>query len=356
MIKTTKTILVCGSGGVGKTTLAASLGLKLALAGQKTVVLTIDPAKRLAASLGLEELNDAPRKIGLGPLKKTRGEMWAAMLDTKRTFDRLVEKYAPNKAAKERIFHNKLYQHMSRMLAGTQEYMAMERLYEIHSENRYDVIVVDTPPMQNAIDFLSAPQKMTNMIKNSMLHLLLKPTLSLGKTGFKLMKVFDRITGFAFMQDLSEMLMSFESLLEGFNLRAQEVNSLLRDENSQFFFVCTWHNRTLNEVRDFQEMISTQKFHLAKIIVNRVYCGETLAAKNSHELTKYFSAREANILLKNYQRFLPLIKRDKNHLTDLRQQTKGVEILTIPLFYTDVHHIKKLMDLTRYLDFSTDFS
>src|SRR3989339_318491 len=161
MIEQNKHIyIICGSGGVGKTTTAAALGLSLAGGGKKVLVLTIDPARRLATALGLTSLSDDPQLIKTDFSGASCGELWAMRLNTKRTFDRLVDKYASSRETRDRIFHNKLYQHLSKMLAGTQEYMAMEKLYEIDKQAVYDVIVVDTPPMQNAVDFLAAPLKM----------------------------------------------------------------------------------------------------------------------------------------------------------------------------------------------------
>ncbi len=275
-----KIFITCGSGGVGKTTLSAALALKHAEAGKKTIVLTIDPAKRLATALGLKNLCDEAQKINIG--KAAKGEMWAMMLDTKRTFDRLVEHYASTEEAKNRILANSLYQHMSHMLSGTQEYMAMERLYEIQESNIYDVIIIDTPPMQNARDFLIAPQKMMNMINNSMLHILLKPTLSLGKSSFKflekgteqILKIFDRITGFAFMQDISEMLLAFKDLLTGFESRAKLVEELLRSPQCSFLIVCTALQNSLQEANAFIDHLQTFKYSAQMMIVNRLYQGE----------------------------------------------------------------------------------
>ena len=324
----------------------------------KTIVLTIAPAKRLATSLGIENLNDKPKKITQAPLDKADGEMWAMMLDTKRTFDRLVEKYSATQETKDRIFKNKLYQHMSSMLAGTQEYMAMERLYEIHQENLYDVIIVDTPPMQNALDFLNSPEKMMNMINNSMLHLLLKPTMSLGKTSLnfikkgsqQILKLFDRITGFAFMQDLSEMLIAFEGLLSGFESRASQVHSLLENKCSQFVLVCTTHENSVDEAKDFQQKVLKDHYTLSNIIANRVYLGTTsVSQKQKDELKQFFSADDVTYLVKNYSHFIPLIKRDKRQLSKLENIIGKGNLLQIPLFYSDVHHLNRLQYIATHL-------
>ncbi len=357
--------LVCGSGGVGKTTVSASLGIKYALEGKKVIVLTIDPAKRLANALGLKGLTDLPLRIDIKGLKKTknavvknygasRGELWAMMLDTKRTFDRLVDKYASTKEARDRIFHNKLYQNLSKMMAGTQEYMAMERLYEIFQEKRYDVIIVDTPPMQHANDFLAAPAKMMNVINNSMLHVLLKPTMSLGKTGLKflekgskhILKIFDRVTGFAFMQDLSEMLIAFQGLLTGFQSRASEVDALLKDPLTKFVLICTSTENSYTEANVFSKQLQERQYQLGSIIINRIYPNLTLSAHKLKEiqagLTKSMGADKALSLIENYKRFLPLIKQDRKWIREIQALVAKEQLQTIPLFLSDVHDLDGL--------------
>lgn len=357
----TKVYLFCGSGGVGKTTLSAAYGIKLALEGYKTIVLTIDPAKRLADSLGLKNLTDKPKKINLGDLKKGAGELCAMMLDTKRTFDRIVEKYSPNTETADKIFNNKIYQHMSQMLAGSQEYMAMERLYEIWSENKYDVIIIDTPPMQNAIDFLEAPNKMMHMIQDSMLHMLLKPTMSLGKSGFKLfergsqqiLKVFDRFTGFAFLQDISEMLVAFKELISGFEERAGQIQNLLQNQDSNFVAVCTAQPNSISETMDFEYKLKSFGYHLQKIIVNRVFVGEKFSKTHIEadykSIMKKTSEEVADILVENYKNYLPLIKRDAKEVGKLSKKIGAKNISQVPLFLSDIHDLDGLNQLTGYL-------
>ncbi len=355
MTATKKIFLFCGSGGVGKTTCSAAFALKQAGLGFKTIVLTIDPAKRLATSLGLDSLNDEPRRIRVK--NGNGGELWAMMLDTKRTFDRIVEKYAPSPEAKNRILKNKLYQHMSQMLAGTQEYMAMERLYEIHAQGLYDVIVIDTPPVQNAADFLNAPQKMMDMINNSMLHLLLKPTLALGKSGLKffekgsaqILKIFDRITGFAFLQDVSEMLIAFKELLGGFQSRSDEVRRLLSSECTQFVLVVTTAENSIDEAISFAARLDENSYKLGGVIVNRVYLGPVLADDKltamQKRLAKNSDADNAGYLFENYTNYIPLIKRDAASIKKLKTNLDHIQLVTIPLFLSDVHDMDDLLKI-----------
>lgn len=354
-----KVILVCGSGGVGKTTISASMAVAFA-SMYKTVVLTIDPAKRLATSLGLNELSDKPTQISFKEGRKNIS-FDAMMLDTKSTFDRLVEQYAPNDEIKSKILSNKLYQHMSNMMAGTQEYMAMERLYEIEQTGEYELIIVDTPPMQNALDFIEAPQKMINMISNSMLHMLINPSFKLGKAGFKILgkgsqkilKVFDRITGFAFLQDLSEMLMSFQDLLEGFEKRASEIKALLAKPTTLFFAVGTTQKNSILEIESFQKYLEKNNYKLQKVILNRTHCSDILSPKNLKEaelqLTNSLGEKNSKILLNNYSSFLPLMKRDSQIVSSLSKVLRQENILTIPLFLSDIHSIESLKTLSKKL-------
>lgn len=345
--------LVCGSGGVGKTTISAALGLKRSREGMKVIVLTIDPARRLASSLGISELGDDPRRIE-DPMS-SKGELWAMMLDTKRTFDRLVERYAPDAGSRERILNNKIYKHLSKMLAGTQEYMAMERLHDIAQAGVYDVIVVDTPPMQNAREFLIAPERMTSMISNSMLHLLLKPGLMLGKTGMKflekgsqiILKIFDRITGYAFLQDISEMLIAFQGMLGGFEKRAHEVAALLARAGTQFIAVCTAEPNSLAEIIEFKKQLDGFGYVLERVIVNRAYAGAEIppeqVRKDRSELVALLDTETAEALTQNYLRYLPLLQRDRKSLSTLARQVGGKKaVTTIPLFEADVHDMDGL--------------
>lgn len=359
-----KTYLMCGSGGVGKTTLSAALALKMAMNGHKTIVLTIDPAKRLANSMGIADLGNTPQRISLP--KSARGELHAMMLDTKRTFDHIVEKYAPSSHTRDKIFGNRVYQQLSQMLAGSHEYMAMEKLHEIWLENRFDRIVIDTPPMQNAVDFLEAPKRMDNMISNSMLHLLLKPSLSLGKKGLKLfergtqqiLKVFDRIIGFAFMQDISEMLIAFQDLIGGFQSRAREVKQLLANPNTNFIIVCTPHQNSVSEAKMFRDHLVEDGFRLHTIIVNRVHTGPLLSSTqmetDQKALSGALSKQEAACLVDNYRHYLPLIKQDQARLKQMLALAEKKTIDAIPLFESDIHDLESLARLGEYLNLESD--
>lgn len=362
-MKTPQVKIICGSGGVGKTTLSATLALLSAQKGQKSIVLTIDPAKRLATSLGLSELDSDPQKISL---KGAKGEMWAMMLDTKRMFDRIIEKYSPNQDARDNILNNTLYQHMSKMMAGTQEYMAMEKLLEIYELDEYDTIIIDTPPMQNARDFLAAPKKMVDMINNSMMHLLLKPTLKLGKSSFKLfeagsktiLKVFDRITGFAFLQDLSEMFIAFKELLQGFQERAKQVQELLNDPQTEFWMVCTSQSTSLNDAQKFLVDLEEQDFQLGPVLFNRVYEGQVLSdsqLKTAEAHLKKNGVQKTKELINTYKLYRPCLEHDQESLSEFCQNNQIQSHVRIPLFLSDIHSLKQLKELALFLDDHLEF-
>jgi len=348
-MKTAKVFLVCGSGGVGKTTVSAALGLALAKQGYAVVVVTVDPAKRLATALGIGEIGDDPKPVPV----KAAGSLLAMMLDTKRTFDRLIEKHAPTKTQCDRILNNVLYRKMSDMMAGTQEYMAMERLYELYAQGKYDAIVVDTPPMQHALDFLEAPQRMMRMLNNSMLQLLLKPAMAVGKKGLKffekgsrtILKVFDKITGFDFLQDLSEMALAFQDLLAGFEERANQVNTLFKNPECQFLAVCTTTANSVSETELFAGQLRNYGYALSSIIVNRVYSGKVPSAEalvaDKLALKRCLGAEGAEVVAQNFYNYVPLIRRDKKAIQRMTTLVKET-VLSVPLFEADVHDLESL--------------
>jgi anion-transporting ArsA/GET3 family ATPase len=266
-------IIVCtGSGGVGKTTTAATLALGAARQGRRTIVLTIDPARRLAQSLGLHSLDNTPR-----PVKDVEG-LDAMMLDMKRTFDEVIDRHADNSAKARTIKSNRFYQQLSNSLAGTQEYMAMEKLYDLHQQGAYDCIVIDTPPTRNALDFLDAPRRLTDFLEGRFLKMFLAPGLKAGKVvgravGFGtgvFMKAASRITGAGVLDDLADFFQSFEGMYAGFKDRAQAVYKLLGGPGSAFVVVASPEPPALREARYFLQRLEQDGMPTAGLVVNRV--------------------------------------------------------------------------------------
>lgn len=352
MIKTPRILLVCGSGGVGKTTLSASLGLKHASLGLKTLVITIDPAKRLANALGLKSITTTRKKVYAHP--KTQGEMWAMMLDTKSTFDDLIKKYSPTSEKKNTILNNVIYHNLSNMISGSQEYMAMEKLFEIWNQNEFDLIVIDTPPVQNAIDFLEAPQKMTNMIDQSLVKWLAQPSANLKKSGWSffekgsksILKILSRITGMEFFNDMMDFFTAFQELMQGFKERAKKIQTLLQSNQSEFYLVCCPENASLQDIHGFVEKMQEQNYFLKHILLNRFYSGHLFDDKTLHEdflkLKISLDEKTATAWIENYKNYQSLIEKSLKTKAQLEKQFPKLDLTTLSLFTADVHSLEGL--------------
>jgi anion-transporting ArsA/GET3 family ATPase len=273
-------VVCCGAGGVGKTTVSAGLALRLAHRGSRTVVVTIDPARRLATALGMEDLSDQPHRVaterlpGHGP-----GELWALQLDAKATFDRLVAREAPDEEARDRILENRIYRHLSGAVAGAQEYMAVERLHELLDEGEFDQIVLDTPPARNALDFLDAPQRITRFIEGRALRLLLRPALPGSGVGWRVLhagsstvlNLLERLTGAQLLRDVAEFLAGFDGMYKGFAERAQEVRRILLSPESGFVVVAAPEADSLGQAVTLGRRLSEEGYPLAGVVLNRVH-------------------------------------------------------------------------------------
>ena len=270
-------IIVCtGSGGVGKTTTSAALALRAAERGRRTIVCTIDPAKRLAQSLGLSELDNTPHRV---PLEiGGRGELWAMMLDMKSTFDSMVlEMTTPERA--RAIFANPFYRHVSQTLSGTQEYMAMQKLWELHEEGRWELIIIDTPPTRSALDFLDAPRRLIDFLEGRFLRLMLWPYMKAGRTGLRvlnvgtrvLLKTMTRITGSDLIADVAGFFQQFEGMYASFKARAARVRELLGARRTAFVVVATPTEPSMREAKFFAERLTTERMPLGGVVVNRTH-------------------------------------------------------------------------------------
>jgi anion-transporting ArsA/GET3 family ATPase len=276
-IREAHVLVTTGAGGVGKTTTAAAIGVAAALEGRRTLVLTIDPARRLAQAMGLETLDDEPSQVDLGEYTGP-GELWAMMLDMQTTFDRLIDTNASSPAEAQAIKDNRIYRTLSSSLSGTQEYMAMERLHELHESGGWDLLVIDTPPTRSALDFLDAPKRMTSFLEGRLLRLLLKPGMAAGRgigrvvgagaTAF--MRVAGKVTGMDLLDDLAEFFRQFEGMYEGFKERAEQVLELLRHPDSRFVVVTSPEPPPLREARFFLERLQQEGLHPAGLVVNRI--------------------------------------------------------------------------------------
>ncbi len=296
----TKVIVTCGSGGVGKTTTAAAIGLRAAEQGRSVVVLTIDPARRLAQSLGLHELDNTPREVAGISGGDSGGRLFAMMLDMKRTFDDVVLAHSSPERA-EAIFANPFYQSLSSSFAGTQEYMAMEKLSQLRKQMddpagaQWDLIVVDTPPSRSALDFLDAPSRLGRFLDGRMIRLLTSPARAGGKAYLKVVsasftlfsRLVTRILGSDLLADVAGFVSSLETMFGGFRERADHTYQLLKAPGTAFLVVASPEADSLREASFFVERLAAEKMPLAGLVLNRVHVSQVplsaRAAENGAE-------------------------------------------------------------------------
>lgn len=270
---TSNRVMVCtGAGGVGKTTTAAAMALRAAEYGRTVAVLTIDPAKRLAQALGIDELGNAPQQVPLP--SDAPGELWAMMLDMRRTFDEMVVQYSGPERA-QAILDNHFYQTVTTSLAGTQEYMAMEKLGQLLGEDRWDLVVVDTPPSRNALDFLDAPKRLGSFMDSRLWRLLLGPGRGIGKlvTGAVglAMKALSTVLGSQMLSDAAAFVQSLDATFGGFREKADRTYELLQRRGTQFVVVSTPEPDALREASFFVDRLSSERMPLAGLILNRTH-------------------------------------------------------------------------------------
>ena len=270
-------VIHCGSGGVGKTTTAAAAAAEAAIhLGGKVLVLTVDPAKRLANALGLETFGNVETQVPLAAFRaagaEPRGELWAAMLDTQQSWDDLIRRHAPDEATRDAILANRLYQSLVGRFVQSHDYIAMERLYEIHASGRYDLIVVDTPPTRNAIDFLEAPARMADFFSSRFLRILTVPARSrmINFASKPFYTLADRILGSQFLEDIAEFFLLFQSMYDGFVERAKAVTHVLSDKRTTFVVVTTLESAPVREAEFFIEELSRRDLHLGAVVLNKV--------------------------------------------------------------------------------------
>ncbi|MFD3521214.1 ArsA-related P-loop ATPase [Streptomyces sp. NPDC058653] len=271
----TRIIVCCGSGGVGKTTTAAALGVRAAERGRKVVVLTIDPARRLAQSMGIDSLDNTPRRVkGI----EGAGELHAMMLDMKRTFDEIVEAHADRERARA-ILENPFYQSLSAGFAGTQEYMAMEKLGQLRSRDEWDLIVVDTPPSRSALDFLDAPKRLGSFLDGKFIRLLMAPAKMGGRAGMKFLNVgmsmmtgtLGKLLGGQFLRDVQTFVAAMDTMFGGFRTRADATYRLLQAPGTAFLVVAAPERDALREAAYFVERLAAEEMPLAGLVLNRVH-------------------------------------------------------------------------------------
>jgi anion-transporting ArsA/GET3 family ATPase len=351
-----RVLVTTGAGGVGKTTTAAALGLAAARAGRDVLVMTIDPARRLAQAMGLEELTDEPQRVALDA---GSGQLHAMMLDMQSTFDSLIDRHAASPQRAADIKRNRIYRTLSSSLAGTQEYMAMEKLHELHDRGDHELLVIDTPPTRSALDFLDAPQRMSSFLEGRLLRALLRPAVSTGRgigrvvnagaTAF--MRVAGRVTGMELLEDLSDFFGNFEGMYEGFKERADEVLALLRQPESRFVIVASPEPPPLREARFFLDRLQQEGLHAAGVVVNRVHVAPTdddpielraLADRVEHDSP----AGHALALLADVA---AIEARERRDVDAALFGTAPRALVEVPLLRGDVHDLRGLATIATHL-------
>ena len=336
-------VVCCGSGGVGKTTSAAALAVAGAEAGRKACVVTIDPAKRLADALGLESLTNHPRRIDGG----WPGELWALMLDTKGTFDDLVHRYAATPEQGQAILDNRLYRNISGALSGTQEYMAMEKLYELHNGGipdtpDFDLVVVDTPPTHNALDFLDAPRRLTAFLDNRIFRLLITPTraylraVSVATQTF--LKTISRVVGAEVVGDAMAFFTAFEGMEAGFRDRAQAVRDLLAAPGTAFVLVTSPRPDAVEEASYFATKLVEAGIGVDALVVNRLHPGfgaQLATPENS-------TGGPLAVLRANLAAFQEIASGEESAFARLADQIAPAPVLRVPFLAGDVHDLEGL--------------
>jgi anion-transporting ArsA/GET3 family ATPase len=358
-----KRICICaGSGGVGKTTSSAAIAAGMAARGKRVAVLTIDPAKRLADSLGLPELGNEERQVDPGlfadaGVEMDGGELWAMMLDAKATFDELVRRHAPDAETRDRILSNRIYQQLSAALAGSQEYMAMEKLFELHAEDRYDLLVLDTPPSRNALDFLEAPRRLMQFIEGRALQVFMKPT-GLGMKVFgrgtsMMFSVLRRLTGVEVLEDLSEFFQAFSGMVGGFRERAKRVNELLANPETCFLVVCAPQGEPITEAVYFHRKLVEAELPFGGVIVNKVHYESELPAYDE-ELEQQLADALGDLdlarrVIDNFDDYRALAARDQRNIRRLTAEMRARLVIQVPYLDADVHDLAGLMRMNEYL-------
>ena len=360
-----KRIVICGgSGGVGKTTTSAAIAMGAAAAGRKVAVVTIDPAKRLANSLGLEELGNEPALVDpdlFAPAGvEMEGELWAMMLDPKRTFDDLIDRLAPNEKARDDVLDNRIYQELSNAVAGSQEFTAMAKLYELDRDHDFDLIVLDTPPSRNALDFLDAPDRLTQFFEGRALQVFLRPTglaaRVMGRGTGMVFGVLKRVTGIDLLEDLAVFFRSLSGMIDGFKERAQAVNKLLADRGTVFLLITSPEREPVDEAIFFWRKLKAARMPFGGVVVNRVHhdlLGNAEVGDVSDELTAELGDKLAGRVADNFRDYHVLARRDAHNIERLGKQLRDDRLLLVPYLDEDVHDIEGLARLDRYL-FATE--
>ena len=362
LVMSREIVVCCGTGGVGKTTTAAVVAIEAARRGRRSVVVTIDPAKRLADALGLKALTDEPIQIDQQiwdistSSPPNSGTLSALMLDTKSTFDKLVQEHAPDGAAAQRILDNRFYRNVSGALGGTQEYMAMEKLYELHTSGAFDLIVIDTPPSRHALDFLDAPERLLRLLDNRMFRLLMMPTKTYMKVASvalqTLLRTVSRVVGREVVDDAIAFFQAFEGMEAGFRLRAAKVQTLIDDPETAFVLVTAPRRDAVDEAAFFAQRLAANGLSVAGLVVNRIH--PSFGSADPSALRQAAAAAAAagspaRVTLENLADLREIAVRERAMLDGLTTKIPSGAVAYVPLLDHDVHDIATLAAVAPHL-------
>jgi anion-transporting ArsA/GET3 family ATPase len=372
LIDSRRVILCVGCGGVGKTTVAAALGLAAARRGKRVLTLTIDPAKRLANSLGFEEMTTEARAVGDELLREAglsvSGELTVMMLDTKRTFDELVARYASSPEARDRILNNRLYRYLSTSLAGTQDYMAMEKLLDVKEDARYDLVILDTPPTRNALDFLDAPERLVQALDSAAIRWFTQAFDRSRKLSFNLvaqsvavvLKGIGKFTGSGFLEQMAGLISDLNDLFGGFKERAQRVSAAFRGPEFAYVMVTSPAPLAIKEVLYFAERLSEQGMRSDAFVVNRLH-REPRGRPTEEQVREAIARQGATLGPAGPERVLEavsdevaLAELDRKNLAGLvsslpSSPEKDRPLIRIPALPSDVHDLGTLASVASVL-------
>lgn len=358
--KNRKLLICVGTGGVGKTTVAASIALAAAKSGLKTLVMTIDPARRLANALGIEDIGNTEKQIPahvfqeLGfPLK---APLWVMMPNVKETFDGVVNRVASSVASRNSILENRFYTSLSTALAGAQEFAAVEKLYEVYHSGKYDLIVLDTPPSQNAIDFLEAPGKMIDFLEHESLQWLVKPYAVAGKLSLRALDIgsnlmhrtIGKMAGGETLRELAQFLIALSTMFDGFRQRYNEVRQLLHSKEVAFHLVSSPHHNQRSSMIRFYRELQAGQYSPSAIVINRLRnteFGEGDIALIKEKCAKSFTPTQLESLELILTEEAALLERDKRAIEYVRKKLPGLPIITLPELALDAHDLTSLINL-----------
>jgi anion-transporting ArsA/GET3 family ATPase len=338
---------------VGKTTMAAAVAMSAAADGARVAVVTIDPARRLANSLGLAELGNEPALIDPERFSEhgveMRGELWAMMLDAKRTFDEVIERLAPDAATRDEVLANRIYQQLSTAVAGSQEFTAIAKLYELDEEGDWDLLVLDTPPSRNALDFLDAPGRLTSFFQGRAIRVFLRPSGLIGRGTGMVFSILKRVTGVDLLQDLSVFFRALGGMIDGFTDRARRVESLLSDPATTFLIVTSPQHEPVEEAIYFHRKLSDARMPFGGIVVNRVHEAPAEVDGDLPELAEKLGDKLAARVGTSAREVAALAERDEDRIAHLTSELGDPPTIVVPELHDDVHDVEGLARVREYL-------